>query len=167
MTPPASGAASRPGRDQGPGPHPPMAWNTQPDVHHTWPRIPASPGPGPFAARTGTRSPTAVGRPGRDHRFMKQEPYPLCCPVGDAADWAWPLAFAERACCFPARPAVTAVMPPAPGRPYRTDLLLCRHHYQASETALLAAGASVYDETGIVSPAGEEPVPAHQAARAS
>jgi hypothetical protein len=47
------------------------------------------------------------------------------------------------------------------------DLLLCRHHYQASEIALLAAGASVYDETGVVSSAGEEPVLAHPAARAS
>ena len=53
---------------------------------------------------------------------MKQEFSALCCPAGDAAGWAWPLAFAERACCCPARPVVTTVMPPAPGRPYPIDL---------------------------------------------
>jgi hypothetical protein len=88
---------------------------------------------------------------------MKQEPFPVCGPAGDAADWAWPLAFAEHACCCPARPAVIVVMPPAPERPYPMDLLLCGHHYRASEVELLAAGATVYDETGIVSPAGKEP----------
>ena len=38
------------------------------------------------------------------------------------------------------------------------DLLLCGHHYRVSETALVAAGATVYDQTGMVLPAGEEPV---------
>jgi len=98
---------------------------------------------------------------------MKQEFPPLCGPVGDAADWAWPLALAERGCCCPARPVVTVVMPPVPGRPYPIDLLLCGHHYRASEIVLLAAGATVYGETGVVSPAGEEPVPVHPAERAS
>jgi hypothetical protein len=37
----------------------------------------------------------------------------------------------------------------------------------AMELALLAAGATVYDETGIVLPAGEEPVLAQAAARAT
>lgn len=98
---------------------------------------------------------------------MKHELPPLGVPVGDAADWAWPLAFAERGCCCPARPVVAVVMPPVPGRPYPVDLLLCGHHYRASELALLAAGATLYDETGVVSPAGEEPVPVPPAARAS
>jgi hypothetical protein len=44
------------------------------------------------------------------------------------------------------------------------DLLLCGHHYQACETALLAAGATVYDKTGVVLLAGEEPVSAPPAA---
>ena len=39
-------------------------------------------------------------------------------------------------------------MPPAPGRDYPTDLLLCGHHYGASRLALAAAGAAVYDATG-------------------
>jgi hypothetical protein len=38
-------------------------------------------------------------------------------------------------------------------------------HYRAGEMALLAAGATVYDETGVVLPAGEEPVEAHPAGR--
>jgi hypothetical protein len=41
-----------------------------------------------------------------------------------------------------------AVMPPAGGRPYPVDLLLCAHHYRASAGALLAAGAAVYDGPG-------------------
>jgi hypothetical protein len=85
---------------------------------------------------------------------MKREFLPPWSPAGDAADWAWPLAFAERACCCPARPVVTVVMPPALQRPYSMDLLLCGHHYQTCEIALLAAGATVYDETGVVLPAG-------------
>jgi len=46
------------------------------------------------------------------------------------------------------------------------DLLLCGHHYRVSEMALLAAGATVFDETGMVLPAGQEPVLARAAARA-
>ncbi len=88
---------------------------------------------------------------------MKSEPSPLHSLVGDEADWAWPLAWAERACCCPARPVVTAVMPPVAGRPYSVDLLLCRHHFLASELVLLTSGATVYDATGIVLPAGKEP----------
>jgi len=55
---------------------------------------------------------------------------------------------ADRACCCPARPVVTVIMPPAPGRPYSVDLLLCSHHFQVSRAALKAAGATVYDRTG-------------------
>ncbi len=44
-------------------------------------------------------------------------------------------------------------MPPADGRPYPVDLLLCAHHYRASVFALLAAGAAAYDVAGVVIPA--------------
>ena len=57
-------------------------------------------------------------------------------------------AVADRACCCPARPVVTAIMPPAPGRPHPVDLLLCGHHFRASRAALTAAGAAIYDDTG-------------------
>jgi hypothetical protein len=55
---------------------------------------------------------------------------------------------ADRACCCPARPVVTVIMPPAPGRPHPVDLLLCGHHFRVSRAALTAAGAAVYDDTG-------------------
>lgn len=61
------------------------------------------------------------------------------------AGWRASLRLASRACCCAARPAVVAVMPSAPGRPHRTDLLLCRHHYRTSRQALAAAGAVVFD----------------------
>ncbi len=59
-----------------------------------------------------------------------------------------PHVVADRACCCPARPVVTVIMPPAPGRPHPVDLLLCGHHFQVSRAALAAAGAAVYDDTG-------------------
>jgi hypothetical protein len=59
-----------------------------------------------------------------------------------------PHVLADRACCCPARPVVTVIMPPAPGRPHPVDLLLCGHHFRASQAALIAAGAAVYDDTG-------------------
>src|SRR5271165_6655429 len=98
---------------------------------------------------------------------MKREVPVLYSPAGDGADWALPLASAEHACCCPARPVVTVVMPAAHGRRNPMDLPLCGHHYRVSEIALLAAGATVCDETGIVLPAGEEPVLAQAAARAT
>jgi len=55
---------------------------------------------------------------------------------------------ADRACCCPARPVVTVIMPPAPGRQHTVDLLLCGHHFRVSQAALTAAGAGVYDDTG-------------------
>jgi hypothetical protein len=67
-------------------------------------------------------------------------------PADDSVRWAWPLAFAERACCCPARPLVVAVMPPSPGRPYPMDLLLCGHHYRASLVTL--AGRPETSEVG-------------------
>ena len=74
---------------------------------------------------------------------------------------------AGRACCCPAQPVVTVIMPPAPGRPYPVDLLLCSHHFQVSRVALKAAGAAVYDGTGalILGGAGRRPpAPLEQAA---
>jgi S-formylglutathione hydrolase FrmB len=66
---------------------------------------------------------------------------------------------ADRACCCPARPMVTVVMPPTPGRPHPVDLLLCGHHYHASRAVLHAAGAAVYDGAGFLITAddGEQP----------
>ena len=67
---------------------------------------------------------------------------------------------AERACCCPARPVVKAVMPATARRPDQADLLLCGHHYRASYAALLAAGAAVYDDKGVLTagaPAGHQP----------
>ena len=55
---------------------------------------------------------------------------------------------ADRACCCPARPVVTVIMPPAPGRLHPVDLLLCGHHFRVSQAGLTAAGAAVYDDTG-------------------
>jgi hypothetical protein len=46
-----------------------------------------------------------------------------------------------RACCCPARPAVLVIMPSAAGRPQPTELLLCWHHYRASQRSLAAARA--------------------------
>jgi hypothetical protein len=67
---------------------------------------------------------------------------------------------AERACCCPARPVVRAVMPATAHRPDQADLLLCGHHYRAGYAALLAAGAAVYDDRGVLiagAPAGHQP----------
>ena len=60
-----------------------------------------------------------------------------------------PITLADRACCCPARPVVRVILPPAPGRLDPVDLLLCGHHYRASQAALAAAGAEVYDEHGL------------------
>jgi hypothetical protein len=65
-----------------------------------------------------------------------------------------PLAMAGRACCCPAHPVVTVIMPPAPGRPHPAELLLCGHHYRVHRAALQAAGAAAYDQTGALIMAG-------------
>ncbi|HEX9064006.1 MAG TPA: hypothetical protein VF843_02800 [Streptosporangiaceae bacterium] len=76
--------------------------------------------------------------------------------AGDAAarvDWD-ALRSASHACCCPARPAVIALIPPAPGRPHRTDLLLCMHHFRGSRSVLAASAASVLDMQGkLIDPA--------------
>ena len=74
---------------------------------------------------------------------------------------------ADRACCCPARPVVTVIMPPAPGRPHPVDLLLCGHHFRVSQAALTAAGAAVYDDAGalVAGASGyEHDLPEHAAA---
>lgn len=58
------------------------------------------------------------------------------------------LALAGRACCCPAMPVVTVLMPPSRTRDHVTSLLLCGHHFRASREALRAAGATAYDEAG-------------------
>ena len=72
----------------------------------------------------------------------------------DLAHLGRPVVANERACCCPARPMVTVVMPPTASRPYPIDLLLCGHHYRVSQAALRAAGAVAYDETGVPITAG-------------
>jgi hypothetical protein len=56
---------------------------------------------------------------------------------------------AGRSCCCSAKPLIIAFIPPAPGRPHQTDLLLCGHHYRASQSALAAVGATVMDIDGL------------------
>ena len=66
-----------------------------------------------------------------------------------------PFVLADHACCCPARPVVTVMLPPTAAVPHPVDLLLCGHHFRASQAALAAAGATVHDKTGaLVSPAG-------------
>ena len=62
---------------------------------------------------------------------------------------AAPLDVAARACCCPARPVVTVVMPPTASRLHPVELLLCGHHFRASQASLQAAGAAAYDKTGM------------------
>jgi hypothetical protein len=67
------------------------------------------------------------------------------------------LALDDRADCCPARPVVTVVLAPSPGRPAPADLRLCGHHYRASCAALRAAGAAVYDAGGMrIAPHGDD-----------
>jgi hypothetical protein len=68
--------------------------------------------------------------------------------ANDLAQLGSPIAANERACCCPARPMVTVMMPPTASRPYPIDLLLCGHHYRVSRAALRAAGATAYDQVG-------------------
>ena len=75
----------------------------------------------------------------------------------------------ERACCCPARPLVRVMMPATATRAAPVDLLLCGHHYRASQASLHAAGASVYDEQGeqIMAGAGQRRPRRHQTAAAA
>ena len=62
---------------------------------------------------------------------------------------AAPLDVAMRACCCPARPVVTVVMPPTASRLHPVELLQCGRHFRASQASLQAAGAAAYDKTGM------------------
>ena len=55
----------------------------------------------------------------------------------------------ERACCCASKAAVRVTMPPSPGRPRQTDLLLCGHHYRVSGRTLAAAQAVVSELPGL------------------
>ena len=70
-----------------------------------------------------------------------------------------PISYTDRACCCPARPVVTVVIPAARGRPRPVDLLLCGHHYRISRAALHAVAADVYDKTGVLIMTGESEQP--------
>ena len=70
--------------------------------------------------------------------------------AGELAEIGTEISVTERACCCPARPVVRAVMPVTTSRPEPVDLLLCGHHYREGQTALLAAGAAVYDARGVL-----------------
>jgi hypothetical protein len=63
----------------------------------------------------------------------------------------------EPACCCPARPLVRVMMPATATRPDPVDLLLCGHHYRASQAALHAAGAAAYDQQGELIMVGADP----------
>jgi hypothetical protein len=78
----------------------------------------------------------------------------LVTPARTPIDWR-ALRFADLACCCRARPAVVAIIPPAPGRSHPTDLLLCGHHYRAGQKALAAAGAAVFTVAGASVAAGD------------
>ena len=75
-------------------------------------------------------------------------------PGGADSALTAPTGPADRACCCPARPVVTVIMPPTPGRPHPVDLLLCGHHFRVSRATLTAAGAAVYDDTGALMAGG-------------
>jgi hypothetical protein len=87
-------------------------------------------------------------------RWWSHRTAAACTELVADLERAVPLDVTARACCCPARPAVTVVMPPTAGCPYPVDLLLCGHHFRVSQAALRAAGATVYDETGLLIMAG-------------
>jgi len=64
-------------------------------------------------------------------------------PASDGLAPGSPAILADRSCCCPARPVVRVIMPPTPARPWKTDLLLCGHHYRVSRGSLAAAHAAV------------------------
>ena len=102
---------------------------------------------------------TLPPHPGRhDSQYVKRwwphRPAAACNELVADLERAVPLDVAARACCCPARPLVTVVMPPTASRPHPIDLLLCGHHFRVSHAALQAAGASAYDDTGLLIMAG-------------
>ena len=83
-------------------------------------------------------------------RFLRRSAAVPETPVDDPGSWAALLGLAGRACCCAAKPLVAVVMPPTASRPQPVDLLLCGHHYRVCRAALTAAGATVYDQTGVL-----------------
>ena len=53
---------------------------------------------------------------------------------------------------LPARPVVTAMMPPVPWRPYLINLLFCGHHSRRGEIAPFTAGATVHGDSDVAPP---------------
>jgi len=98
----------------------------------------------------------------RDHRQVKQEFPALAARL---AARRLGVAAGLRRARGPARPVVTAMMPPVPWRPYLIDLL--RSPLPSGEIAPFTAGATVYGDPGVVPPAGQGPVPVHLAVPAS
>ncbi|HUK73258.1 MAG TPA: hypothetical protein VLW50_31670 [Streptosporangiaceae bacterium] len=98
-------------------------------------------------------------------RFRRRAAAVRARPADDPAGEAARLGLAGGACCCPARPVVTVVMASAAARRHPVDLL-CGHHYGACRVALIAAGAAVYDEMGVLAAPGARgrrparPVPA-------
>ena len=90
-----------------------------------------------------------------------------CNELTAELEWGVPLTVDARACCCPARPVVTVLVPPAAGRPHPVDLLLCGHHFRVSQSSLQAAGAVVYDKAGLLIMSGPRPAgaPGRQAGR--
>jgi hypothetical protein len=74
-------------------------------------------------------------------------PAPGSSRASHAIDWP-ALRRASRSCCCVARPAVIVVLPPAQDRPHPTELLLCRHHFERSRLALIAARALAFSLDG-------------------
>jgi hypothetical protein len=99
----------------------------------------------PSAARLGAATAPAYARQGTS------------CPAGITFGDLRAIRRAGRSCCCSARPMIVALIPPAPGRPHQTDLLLCGHHYRASRLALAAADATVVDLDGAPVTGGDWP----------
>lgn len=59
-----------------------------------------------------------------------------------------PLAVGDQSDCCCAAAQVRIVLPPAPGRSGRPELLMCAHHFRKSAAKLATAGADVYDAQG-------------------
>ncbi len=83
-------------------------------------------------------------------KYWRHDRTAACDELVAELERAAPLGPAARACCCPARPVVTVVMPPTARRPRPVDLLLCGHHFRVSQDSLKAAGAAVYDQTGLL-----------------
>ena len=80
-------------------------------------------------------------------RFHRASQAPSAAALfGDAAPAGPPSL--DQACCCVARAVVRVVIPPAPGRPHETELLLCGHHYRVSRDALTAVHARVEELPG-------------------